>query len=52
MIIEHPELKNFIRGLFENYFPKFYDYIETNKVKCFKFEENLVLNNMINLFEV
>ena len=52
MLIEHPELKNFVKGLFENYFPKFYEYIESNKVKCINFEENLVLINMLTLFEV
>ena len=51
MIIEHPELKNFIKGLFENYFPKFYDYIQSNKTKLFKFEENFVMKNLITLFD-
>lgn len=52
MIVEHPELKNFVRGLFENYFPKFYEYIQGNKIRCFEFEENLVITNMLTLFEV
>lgn len=45
------ELKNYIRGLFENYFPKVFDFIQANKVQSYDFEENFVLVNLINLFE-
>jgi len=51
-IESHQEIKNYIRGLFENYFPKFSDYIMTNKVKAFAFKENFIMHNLLNLFEV
>lgn len=50
-IIESPELKNYIRGLFENYFPKIYDFILTNKLQAFDFSENFVIKNFISLFD-
>ena len=45
------ELKNYVRGLFENYFPKVFDFIISNKTLAFNFKENYVMKNMINLFD-
>jgi dynein heavy chain len=45
------ELKNYIRGLFENYYPKIYEFIERNKLQCIGFNENIVLKDLILLFD-
>jgi hypothetical protein len=45
------DLKNYIRGLFENYFPKLYEFILTNKSVAFNFSENYVLKNFTQLFD-
>lgn len=50
-LIVNQELKNYSRGLFENYFPKVYDFIISNKSVAFNFKENYVMKNMINLFD-
>ena len=46
------DLKNYVRGLFENYFPKLYDFIQTNKLQSYHFQENFVITNLINLFDI
>lgn len=50
-INSNPDLKNYIRGLFENYFPKLYEFIQSNKTLAFIFNENYVLKNFITLFD-
>ena len=50
-ITVNSDLKNYIRGLFENYFPKLMDFITTNKLQSFNFAENFILKNMMNLFD-
>lgn len=45
------DLKNYIRGLFENYFPKLYEFILSNKSIAFTFSENYVLKNFTQLFD-
>jgi energy-coupling factor transporter ATP-binding protein EcfA2 len=50
-IIVNNELKNYIRGLFENYFPKVWEFIQNNKLQIFNFSENYVMKNFISLFD-
>lgn len=50
-VIVSNELKNYIRGLFENYFPKIYEFILSNKATSFNFGENYVMKNFTNLFD-
>ncbi len=45
------DLKNYIRGLYENYFPKIYEFIMSSKSIAFNFKENYVLKNLILLFD-
>ena len=45
------ELKNYIRGLFENYFPKLWDFILSNKLKALSFNENYAMKNLLTLFD-
>lgn len=45
------DLKNYIRGLYENYFPKIYEFIMSSKSIAFNFRENYVLKNLISLFD-
>lgn len=47
----NPDLKNYIRGLFENYFPKLFEFILSNKSIAFNFSENYVLKNFTQLFD-
>ena len=46
------DLKNYVRGLFENYFPKLYDFIWINKLESIHFQENFIMSNLINLYDV
>ena len=52
-IIKNEELKNYIKGLFENYLPTVIDFIETNKLKNFSFSinNNFIIKNLINMFD-
>ena len=50
-LIINDNLKNYVRGLFENFFPKLIDFINTNKLESFNFQENFVMNNLINLYD-
>jgi len=45
------DLKNYVRGLFENYFPKLFEFITSNKSLAFNFSENYVLKNFTQLFD-
>ena len=46
------ELKNYIKGLFENYIIPIIDFIEINKIKCLNFciNENFIITNLIRIF--
>jgi hypothetical protein len=37
--------------LFENYFPKIYEFIQINKLKSFDFSDNYVMKNLLSLFD-
>ena len=50
-ITKNIELKNYVRGLFENFFPKIYDFILNNKYKNINFGENYVMKTLINIFD-
>ena len=50
-IIANNELKNYIRGLFENFFPKIWDFILNNKYKKIEFNENYSLKVLIAIFD-
>ena len=45
------ELKNYIRGLFENFFPKIYDFILNNKYKNLNFSDNYSMKVLISIFD-
>ena len=49
-VIANTELKNYIRGLFENFFPKIWDFILNNKYKKIEFNENYSLKVLIAIF--
>ena len=46
------EIKNYVRGLFENYYPRIYEFIEINKTLAFDYAEVFVFKNVIALYEV
>ena len=46
------EIKNYVRGLFDNYFPRIYDFIDTNRSLAFDFTEVFVFKNIIALYDV
>lgn len=48
---ENAELKNYIRGLFENYFPALWDFLESNQLYQITINENYAMKNLIMLFE-
>lgn len=50
-ITANNELKNYIRGLFENFFPKIYDFILNNKYKNLNFSENYSMKVLISIFD-
>ena len=50
-VTENAELKNYIRGLFENYFPKVVDFIQNNRFKNISFNENYIMKTLINIFD-
>ena len=50
-VIENKILKNYLRGLFENYFPKIYEFIEQNKIKNINLNTNYVMQSLINIFD-
>ena len=45
------ELRNYIRGLFENYFPRIWDFIVNNKFKNINISENYSIKTLINIFD-
>ena len=50
---KNEELKNYIKGLFENYGPNIIDFIEINKLKCIShcINSNFIVKNLINIFD-
>ena len=50
---KNDELKNYIKGLFENYLPNIIDFIEVNKLKNISFciNPNYIVKNLINFFD-
>ena len=50
-ITKNIELKNYVRGLFENFFPKIYDFILNNRYKNIIFGENYCIKTLINIFD-
>ena len=49
---KNEELKNYIKGLFENYGGSIIDFVEINKLKCIQLviNPNYIIKNLINLF--
>ena len=49
---KNEELKNYIKGLFENYGGSIIDFVELNKLKCIELviNPNYIIKNLINLF--
>ena len=49
---KNEELKNYIKGLFENYGGNIIDFVEVNKLKCMELciNPNYTIKNLINLF--
>ena len=48
---ENSVLKNYIRGLFENYFPRIQDFIENNKIKNITLSNNYMMKTLITIFD-
>ena len=45
------DLKAYIKGLFENYFPKLFDFVINNRLKYIFINENYVMYNFLCIFE-
>ena len=50
-ITENLTLKNYIRGLFENYFPRINEFVINNRIKTITLGPNYVLKTMISIFD-
>ena len=50
-ISENATLKNYIRGLFENYLPRIQDFIENNKITSLNITPNYILKTLITIFD-
>ena len=50
-ISENITLKNYIRGLFENYLPRIHDFIENNKIHSISLSPNYILKTLIIIFD-
>ena len=50
-VIENSTLKNYIRGLFENYFPRIQDFIEHNNIKSITISNNYIMKTLITIFD-
>ena len=50
-ITENLTLKNYIRGLFENYFTRINEFVINNRIKTITLGPNYVLKTMINIFD-
>ena len=50
-INENAILKNYIRGLFENYLPRIQDFIENNKIHSVNLSHNYILKTLITIYD-
>ena len=50
-VTENTVLKNYIRGLFENYFPRIQDFIENNNIKSVTLSNNYIMKTLITIFD-
>ena len=50
-VSENSILKNYIRGLFENYFPRIQDFIEHNSMKSISISNNYIMKTLIIIFD-
>ena len=50
-ITENTILKNYIRGLFVNYFPKIQDFIEHNSIKSISVSNNYIIKTLMIIFD-
>ena len=50
-ISENAILKNYIRGLFENYLPRIQDFIENNKISSVNLSPNYILKTLITIYD-
>ena len=50
-VTENLILKNYIRGLFENYFPRIQDFIEHNRIKSITISNNYIMKTLITIFD-
>ena len=50
-ITENSVLKNYIRGLFENYFPRINEFVINNRMKNITLGPNYVMKTLINIFD-
>ena len=50
---KNEELKNYIKGLFENYGPNIIDFVENNKLKTISYciNSSFIIKNLINIFD-
>ena len=50
-ITENTILKNYIRGLFENYFPRINEFVINNRMKNITLGPNYIMKTFINIFD-
>ena len=50
-ITENITLKNYIRGLFENYYPRINEFVVNNRIKTISLGPNYILKAMISIFD-
>ena len=50
-ITENSILKNYIRGLFENYFPRINEFVINNRMKNITLGPNYIMKTLINIFD-
>ena len=50
-ITENSVLKNYIRGLFENYFPRINEFVINNRMKSITLGPNYIMKTLMNIFD-
>ena len=50
-VTENSVLKNYIRGLFENYFPRINEFVVNNRMKSITLGPNYIMKTLINIFD-
>ena len=50
-ITENSVLKNYIRGLFENYYPRINEFVINNRIKNITLGPNYIMKTLINIFD-